>query len=489
MRVRAACLAAGLALAAGCGGDGDRGGALPEGASVAPRGVAAFIALDSDLSSEQWRRARVLAARFPGSERLLEELRRELREDGVDFERDVRPVLGPEVDFVWLDFENDGDNVVALTKPRDEAKLDALLQKGDEPLFHTHLGDWAVIADSEAKLDAFERARRRANGDSLADDAAFEEAMEGLDGESALRAYVRGGLVQAALDAELVGEGAPPRLTHEVGELRALALGARAERAGVRLEGTAVVDPALDPEPFTARLPRELPGGALLYVSTTNLDDPLRTVIELVGKSQENFERQLAQVETILGTSLRGDVYPLLQPESALAVYRGTPIPAIVFAVRAENEDKVRSLLDRYEGIARFGETEVRKFELAGVEVREVEFETEGFSIFDAMVRGMVVLTNDRSALRAVISRSRPPLAEEPLFERARAAARMPGETAGFAYADLRNGLPFTFELAGREGERIPPEAVANTEPLESAVIYMTREDDRLHFSGFVGID
>ena len=115
MRVRAACLAAGLALAAGCGGDGDGGDALPEGASVAPRGVAAFIGLDSDLSSEQWRRARLLAARFPGTERLLQELRRELPEDGVDFGRDVRPVLGSEVDLVWADFENDGNNVVALS--------------------------------------------------------------------------------------------------------------------------------------------------------------------------------------------------------------------------------------------------------------------------------------------------------------------------------------------------------------------------------------
>lgn len=489
MRVRAACLAAGLTLAAGCGGDGNGGEGLPEAASVAPSGVAAFVAIDSDLRSEQWRRARVLSARFPGSEQLLDELERELREDGVDFERDVRPVLGDEVAFVWLDFANDGDNVVVLTKPRDETKLDALLRKGDEPLLHRHLDDWAVISDSEAKLDAFERARTRADGDSLADDEAFREAVEALDEESAVRGYVRGAPVQAAMDTGLEGEGAPPRLTHEVGELRALALAARAERTGVRLDGTAVVDPALDPEPFAARLPRELPGGTLLYVSTTNLDDPLRTVIELVGKSQENFERQLGQVENILGTSLRGDIYPLLEPESAVAVYPGMPIPAVVFALRAENEDKVRSLLDRYEGIARFGETDVRKFTLEGVEVREVAFETEGFSLFDAVVRGMAVFTNDEDALRAVIARSGASLADDPRYRRARSAARMPGETAGFAYADLRRGLPFTFDFAERQGEAVPPEARANTQALETALVYLRPDGDRLRVSGFISID
>ena len=146
-------------------------------------------------------------------------------------------------------------------------------------------------------------------------------------------------------------------------------------------------------------------------------------------------------------------------------------------------------MLDRYEGIARFGETDVRKFTLESVEVREVAFETEGFSLFDAVVRGIVVFTNDEDALRAVIARSGASLADDPRFRQARSAARMPGETAGFAYADLRRGLPFTFGFAARQGEAVTPEARANTQALETALVYMRPDGDRLRVSGFVAID
>ena len=46
--------------------------------------------------------------------------RTSLRSDaGLDYEKDVEPALGPELDLVWLDFANDGENVVALMQPDD----------------------------------------------------------------------------------------------------------------------------------------------------------------------------------------------------------------------------------------------------------------------------------------------------------------------------------------------------------------------------------
>ena len=57
----------------------------------------------------------------------------ELEQDDVDFEQDVKPALGPELDIVVLDLGQGADapdpEVVALLQPGDPAKLDALLEK------------------------------------------------------------------------------------------------------------------------------------------------------------------------------------------------------------------------------------------------------------------------------------------------------------------------------------------------------------------------
>src|SRR6185312_8515936 len=100
MTRRAAALAAVVLLAAACGGGGKKGGSVPEGASLAPKSSVAFISLNSD-SSDQWRQVQALAARFPGTPQFVSRLEKQLK--GLDFDRDVKPALGPEVDIVALD--------------------------------------------------------------------------------------------------------------------------------------------------------------------------------------------------------------------------------------------------------------------------------------------------------------------------------------------------------------------------------------------------
>jgi hypothetical protein len=70
-----------------------------------------------------------LAARFPGTPRLVGELEKQLK--GLDFDQDVKPALGPEVDIVVLDPA--GKDVVGLTKPDTTAKLKLLLRSTVSP--------------------------------------------------------------------------------------------------------------------------------------------------------------------------------------------------------------------------------------------------------------------------------------------------------------------------------------------------------------------
>src|SRR5881397_2177892 len=131
MRLVPVALLAGLALAvSGCGAA--KQGTATGGATLAPATAPAFVAIDSDLQSSQWRTVDKLLSAFPGKSELLDYLRSSLREDhGLDYERDVKPALGSEIDLVWLDFADDGSNLVGVTKPKDEATFRRMVEKGN----------------------------------------------------------------------------------------------------------------------------------------------------------------------------------------------------------------------------------------------------------------------------------------------------------------------------------------------------------------------
>src|SRR5919201_2322770 len=152
MRIRlslASLLALVAVLAAACGGGGGGGGgggALPDGAAVVPASAPVLIAINTDFASDQWSKAKTLASQFPSAPELLAHATRQLAKENIDFNADVKPALGAEVDVVFLDFKNGGNDVVVMTQPRDKAKLDALLAKGSNPPVKAEIGGWTVLA-------------------------------------------------------------------------------------------------------------------------------------------------------------------------------------------------------------------------------------------------------------------------------------------------------------------------------------------------------
>src|SRR5439155_13519921 len=118
-----------VAIAAGCGAATGVGGGA---AGIVPASAPAFIAIDSDPGSSQWQTVNDLASRFPDKQKAIDSLKNDLRKaDGIDYEQDVKPALGPEIDVVWLDFDNNGGDVVGLTQPGDEAAFKRLVEKGN----------------------------------------------------------------------------------------------------------------------------------------------------------------------------------------------------------------------------------------------------------------------------------------------------------------------------------------------------------------------
>ena len=483
-RLWAGVVLAAVAVAAGCGGSGG-GGSLPDGADIAPASSIGFVSVNTDFSSDQWRKIADLAGRFPGTPQLIAQFE---KQTGLDL-TDVEPALGPETDAVWLDARMGGNDVVALTKPDSKAKLDTLLEKGrskGEAETHTiQVGDWVAIADSKALLDRFKTA---SEGDKLSGDEGFKGAFEKLDADSSVRAWVRGEFVQTAMDRALASGGAAPRLTHEVGDLNAIAGGAKAETDGASIELDGLIDPTPDPATFTPSLPDDIPSGALLYVSTTHLDAPLRTILRLVGKSNPSFETQLGQVESVLGLSLDKDIYPLLQGEDALAVYQGTgTIPRVLFVQKVDDEQKAASLLKRFGAIAQLGgSVRVESIQLAGESVQKLTFPgTTPVTIYTGTATGKLFVANAEGLAEQTIRGPNDSLGDDPLFKSARDAADMPDKVAVFAFGDLQDGLPLVLRLSQQSGSTVPPEAFQNVKPLHSAVLYLVKDGDALRISGF----
>jgi hypothetical protein len=490
MRAGAASLLAALAVvAAGCGGGGGGGAnALPAAADVVPASAPVLISINTNFASPQWKNALALVPKFPSLSGLL---RRGGRETGIDFERDVKPALGPEVDVVFLDFANDGNDVVGLTQPKNKAKLVAALKKLDAAddsgtTYTEDVNGWTVIADARSKIDSF---RRASSGDKLADVGTFKDAVSRLDAKAGVRAYVAGEAVQRELDRGLAREGAPPALTRDdLARLESISAAAWVERDGVRVETALATDPAANPKTYTPALPKSLPAGALLYISTANLADPARTIDELVARSNPTYETQKSRVETVVGLTLEGDVFPLISREQAIAVYPAKRIPKVVFVTKVPDEERAKRLVDRLLSLAKLGGLDVTTFRVGGTTVSDLTQPGSSVHGFVAVTAGKLIIGSARDTLARLIQGKGRKLSDDPLYREARAKAHPPGKVVAMVYGDLAHGLPFAFDLAEASGDTVPPEARQNTRPLKEALLYATQDGNRFRLSGFLTI-
>lgn len=488
-----AALAAGFLLVAGCGGEAASD--VAAGADVAPASADAFLAFDTDFDGEQWQAAEELVDRFPGGDGFVRMLLSDLEgEEGIDFEADVKPALGPEVDIVVfnLDPRADAPDVVALTQTPDEAKLKALLDKGDDPTVYRMVDDWALIAESEEVLDRFEREREAG---TLADEDRFADAMEGLPEDAVLKIYVNGRLFDRLADAPGLAEQAELARCAPGAAAQGFGVAVRAEQEGVRFETTAVVeDGGAAFESYEAELPSALPAGALVYFSFNNLADPVRAFLDCAGNANQDVDRGIAQAELALGVSLEEDVLPLFENEGALAVYPvegGGPIPTVSLVLQVENEENARETVDRLiERLSQFEEgVGVTETDVGGVEATRVTFPGDQFSLVYAVFDGLLVASTTEEGI-AGVSDDGERLADDAVYEQAHDSADAPDETTGFVYANLAEGLPYLLDtIEASEDEAAPTQVRENLEPLRSLFVWGSQDDNRSRAAGLLRIE
>jgi Protein of unknown function (DUF3352) len=423
-------LAAGIAVmaaavvfaAVGFGSSTSTVPALGGGAEVAPASTAAFLALDTNMSSGQWQALQGLLAKFPGYDTLVGNLQQGFEQrTGLSWANDVRPALGPEADVAVLPTASGGKpDAVLLTQPSDPARLAALQQKlsssgGPAPV-SARVGGWTVIGDSQAAVDAVTGATSH-----LATDAAYQDATGRLEQEALVNAYANGSQARQLLSALGHADTAGGKLIWAAGD-------AVAASGGLKLDGFLHRDGAA-PHAYSSSLLDRIPAGALAVIdfqADTSADSGAQAPASPIGAA-------LGKIASTLGG------------ETAVYASSGSPLPALTLVTHPSDPQAVLSALNDALTAAgnAAGGSGTGGFSLGSI--------LGGLQLSHAQVGDALVVSTSQQAVDAFTGAG-PKLSADATFQEARHASGMPDQTTGFAYADLKDALPLLQGLAAVAG-------------------------------------
>jgi Protein of unknown function (DUF3352) len=475
-------LAGALALlAGGCGGTETAGGSA---SGIVPAGVPAFISVDTDPDSSQWNTVDRLASKFPDKQKAVDAAKKELRQEGLDWERDLKPALGPEVDIVWLDFANGGENIVALLQPDDDKAFERAVAKGnakdpDDKAVYERFKGWTLISDKQSLLDRFERLADAAD-ETLDEDPAFAHAMKSTPDEALAKAYVDGRKVMEAINREVTAD--QQKFVRQLGSLDWATSSLAASSDGIAFDTTVhgtlgkLLHGGPAPQPYDAKLPSRVPSNAIFYLTFHGT----KGLLSGIGDNPALSGPQFTPVLKVLG-----EVGTLLQGENALYVRPASSggIPEITLVAEPKAGVSGRATLDRI--IKRFSsDLGVRPTHgtVAGTPASTLGFGDAAVHYAD--VDGKLVVT-DLPAGIAAIKNPGKPLADSATYKDAVATSGMPSKTHGFLYVDIRAGTGLVEKLSG---EHLPGEVSRNLKPLRSAVEYAVSRQHQLSVRFFLRV-
>jgi hypothetical protein len=218
---------------ASCGG-GDDGGDSDDPASVAPAETPLYIGFTIRPKGEMKANIETLAGKIAGIDDLgaliLEELEESAAEEGedVDYETEIEPWLGEEGGFIYPEFQGgDFEGFALAMQTTDPGATEEFIEKQTETSeeeirsdsfegidFKVDedgeavgvIGNLVVIAEEAA---IFKEVAIASNGDSLADESTYSDAVSAIPDGSAADVYVDiGGLLREAESEDEVDEDA-----------------------------------------------------------------------------------------------------------------------------------------------------------------------------------------------------------------------------------------------------------------------------------------
>ena len=469
----------GVALvAAGCGGTTSQIGTGASG--LVPASAPAFIAVDTDPGSSQWRTLDALASRFPGKQKAVDSLKADLRKQGVDWNKDVKPALGKELDIAWLDFENNGRNVVVLTQPQDEAKFKEFMRKANaaesDPsnrAVYDKFQGWEVISPEQSTIDRFEKAS--GSEAPLADQAAFKQSMARLGGNSVVRAYVNGAFLMKL--ARTYGGAQIQPYLNKLGTLDWIALRLGATSAGIGLDTIVHGTPgklfkgAPSSSAFSPKLLGAVPQDALLYLTFHGSKNMFAGLQRNALFSNPQY-RQFAQPLRQIGRLLEGENAVYARPGAAR-------IPEVTFVAAPGKSVDGTAIIDHL--VKQYAHRVPTVSYVNGSEVHA--FGSNGLGLYYANVDGKLVVTDQAAGIRGVGNGK--PLRDSADFKDAADASGLPGKSYGFLYVNIHSSIPLVEKLSQ---SKLPAEIARNVEPLRSAVEYAVSHSHEFQVTFFLRI-
>jgi hypothetical protein len=462
-------LAAALAFAtAGCGGAAEPGGGeVPDSASLAPADALAFATLTTDETSGQWTQASNLVARLPGGNRdLAAELTSALDEQGLTWQDDVAPALGPEVVLVVT---HDRTTIV-LTKPDDPAKLTTLIAKSDQPVARGTVDGWTALAEQQTDLTAYEASLARG---TLAGDDSLAAGFEALPAEALVRAWVN----VAAATPELGKELGQASKDLDLG-VDSLSAAVAAEDDGVRL-AVGVRTPGGDGTEYEPKLVGRVPGDAVAALSfggTQKLVDEVERRIPLGDIAD--------QVEKATGVSV-GGILDAFSGEGIVYVRPAGTAPEVTLVLAPPDPDKVWQTVDRLaHRIAEQSGTTVRTVNEDGRDVSLVD--ADGATVrYARLDDDTVIVTTGVTGIRDFASDG-DKLDSSDAYRRAADAVGLGDRTGGFLYVDIDGLLPIVDGLAGDALSAEDREAI---QKLDAFVLEASRGGETTTLTGFLRLN
>jgi hypothetical protein len=478
-------LVAGLVAGCGSGGSssGTGGSSIPAGASMVRAGVVGFVAIDSDTGSDQWQQLDELAQRFPGRDKAIAHVEDELMKEGVDYQSDVKPALGAELDLAIARAGTEKSTwVVGLTKPDDPAKFKALVVKlnksdsGDENAVYRELeGGWYAISHTQVAITSV----LKGNQTALADDDTFKQAMGKLPADTLVKAFLDGQRLSTLVSqtAASGGSSVDPSM-FGLDKLKYVAVSASAEDDGIRIRGASSGGPAGGGETTLAEgVPPD--AFALLDFLGQGTTDQLGRL-----KSSPQLAPALEELQEY-GVTL-DELLSLLRGEIAFYARPGGLIPELTLVLEPQDESAALASLDKLMAhVATASGGTVESGTQDGHPVKTVNL--GNFAIHYGAVDGKVLLTSGMNGI-ADYGASGDRLPDNGDFKEAKDAAGMPDSTGGFAYIDVKDVLPLLEGLAALSGKSLPSEVAENMRPLRSFLAWSEGTSDERTYDAFLEI-
>lgn len=354
-------------LIAGCGGGASTLDRADTGraAEFVPSGTQLYFDISTDFDGGQWRQATDIAARFPAFSLLTARAKSELSEGRLDFDRDIRPLLGDSAALAFPDLTNTDDPPVLMVlsiadgRQDDVVKLfsrDSAAFRNAEEYRGVRIGqgddialavfdDALVASQSPDTVAAAIDARRDGIRASVAGSKKVRDALAGLPDEVLVQGYV-----DIAEIAQRVGAAQGPVVRQQLEAMgispdAGIALSLSAEADGIRIKALASkVQDAPQTGLFTPTLADRLPASTVGYMGANDLFAIGQQSIARFVEGNAEAERILTQMRGVLG--LIGlpadDLRNLFSGEVALAVVPGTsgPLPVDVLGILAAQDGR-----------------------------------------------------------------------------------------------------------------------------------------------------